>query len=388
MSSQPTIVALVECRSYENERVEEAVRRGLEFIGGLDSVFINREKKLLLKPNALSAKDPGRCVTTHPTVFRAVARILQEAHFELTYGDSPSVGKIPNVMAKIGIKPVADELDIPLADFENGRTVSFPEGRRIRQFYIADGVLECDAIVNLPKLKTHRLTRMTGAVKNQFGCIPGFSKPEFHVKLPDAEQFAEMLVDLNRLLKPKLYIMDAIQSMEGNGPGSGEPVETGFVLIGTDPVALDTVACLTMNISHGKVPTNRIGAALGLGVGDSEKIQIVGDNWQKFVQKDFVINRGIEVKSGSPLRTRLARTFLVLKPTINRDLCQCCNVCVEQCPVTPKALFWKNDDHTKPPVYDYQKCIRCYCCQEVCPYGAIFIRAPILRKIFDLLYPF
>lgn len=388
MSSQPTTVALIECRSYENDRVEAAVRRGLEFIGGLDSVFSNQERKLLLKPNALSAKEPGRCVTTHPAVFRAVARILQEAAYELTYGDSPSFGKISTVMAKTGIRAVGDELEIPLADFENGRTVSFPEGRRIKQFYIAEGVLECDAIVSLPKLKTHGLTRMTGAVKNQFGCIPGFSKPEFHVKLPDAEQFSEMLVDLNRLLKPKLYIMDAIQSMEGNGPGSGDPVETGFILFGTDPVAIDTIACLTMNISPGKVLTNGIGAELGLGINEPDKIQIVGDNWQRFVQNNFAINRGIEVKSGSPLRTYLARKFLILKPVINRDLCQRCNVCVEQCPVTPKALFWENDEQTEPPVYDYQKCIRCYCCQEVCPYGAIDTRAPFLRKIFNALYPF
>jgi len=388
MHSQPTKVALIECRSYENDRVEAAVRRGLEFIGGLDSVFINQEKKLLLKPNALSAKEPERCVTTHPAVFRAVAQILQEADYELTYGDSPSFGKINTVMTKTGIKAVANALEIPLADFENGRTVSFPEGQRIKQFYIADGVLECDAIISLPKLKTHGLTRMTGAVKNQFGCIPGFFKPEFHVKLPDAEQFSEMLVDLNRLLKPKLYIMDAIQSMEGNGPGSGDPVETGFILFGTDPVAMDTVACLIMNISPGKVPTNRIGAELRLGINEPDNIQIVGDNWQRYVQKDFAINRGIEVKSGSPFRTYLARKFLILKPVINRDLCQRCNVCVEQCPVTPKALFWENDDHTKPPVYDYQKCIRCSCCQEVCPYGAIYSHAPFLRKIFDALYPF
>ncbi|MDO9549250.1 MAG: DUF362 domain-containing protein [Candidatus Marinimicrobia bacterium] len=388
MNNNHSIVAIVKCQTYTRENVQKAVRTGLELIGGLSTVFSNNEQQLLLKPNALSAKTPDKCVTTHPEVFRAVAQVLQESSFKLSYGDSSAVGKISSVFAKIGIKPVADALSIPLADFENERIVSFPEGHRIKQFKLVNAVSDCDAIVSLPKLKTHNLTRMTGAVKNQFGCILGFSKPEFHVKLPDAQHFSEMLVDLNHLLKPKLFVMDAIQSMEGNGPGSGDPVDTGLLLFSTDPVAMDSVACLIMNIQPDRVLTNKIGAETGLGNCDINRIRIVGDDWHQFVRKDFNIFRGPQIENGSSWKYRLARKLLTSKPVIDPKLCRKCNVCIEQCPVVPKALFWKNENRSCPPVYDYQKCIRCYCCQEVCPHGAISARMPLFRKIFDSVYPF
>lgn len=381
-------VAVIKCEQYDRNEVIQAVRRGIDLIGGIPAIFGDLREKILLKPNALSGKVPEKCVTTHPEVFRAVATVLKEASIELQYGDSPGVGRVAGVMSKIGIKQVADELNIPLADFENGEFVSFPDGYRIKQFKIADGVRDCNAIVSLPKLKSHGLTRMTGAVKNQFGCIPGFNKPEFHVKLPNVADFSEMLVDLNLLLKPKLFIMDAIQSMEGNGPGSGEPVNTGFLLFSTDPIAIDTVACLLVNIQPDKVLTNTIGTERGLGTGEVANIEILGDNWHEMVRKDFDIDRGPRLASKSSWKFSLLRKLLTSKPVIDDKLCRRCNLCVEQCPVTPKALSWKNGDHKNPPVYDYSLCIRCYCCQEICPYGAIYNRSPLLRKILDVIYPF
>lgn len=113
---------------------------------------------------------------------------------------------------------VADKLGIHLADFQNGKEIYFEEGKQNKKFIIAKGVLDADGIISLPKLKTHGYAKMTGCIKNQFGCIPGKLKGEFHVKLPDVNDFARMLVDLNKLVKPKLYIMDGIIAMDGNGP--------------------------------------------------------------------------------------------------------------------------------------------------------------------------
>ena len=48
-----------------------------------------------------------------------------------------------------------------------------------------------------------------------------------------------------------------------------------------------------------------------------------------------------------------------------------------------KAVDWQNGDKTKPPIHNYNDCIRCYCCQEMCPEGAIFIDRPFLGKIFS-----
>ncbi len=94
------------------------------------------------------------------------------------------------------VKTVADELGITLADFDNGRAVSHKEALLNKRFVIANGVLESDGLVSLPKLKTHPLTRFTGAIKNQFGCVPGILKGEYHVKLADPYDFADKLFSI------------------------------------------------------------------------------------------------------------------------------------------------------------------------------------------------
>ena len=130
-------------------------------------------------------------------------------------------------MKRADLKSVADELGISLADFDKGKAVSHKEALLNKRFVIANGVLETDGLVSLPKLKTHALTRFTGAIKNQFGCIPGILKSQYHVKMPDPYDFATMLVALNTLIKPRLYVMDGIIAMVGTGPRSCNPKELG-----------------------------------------------------------------------------------------------------------------------------------------------------------------
>lgn len=213
-------VAVVRCESYSQTEVNAAVNKGLELIGGLQN-FVKPGEKILLKPNLLTAEYPEKCVTTHPAVFKAVAEALQNAGAQLRYGDSPGFGSPEGAARKSGIAAAATELGIPMADFHQGQEAVCADALQNKKFIIAKGVLESDGLISLPKLKTHGLTRMTGCIKNQFGCIPGWLKGEYHVKLPDVNSFAQMLVDLNILLKPRLYIMDGIIAMEGNGPRGG-----------------------------------------------------------------------------------------------------------------------------------------------------------------------
>jgi uncharacterized protein (DUF362 family) len=138
-------------------------------------------------------------------VFKAVGEVLQGVGANLSYGDSPGFGSPESAARKAGIADAAMELKIRLADFKSGEEIFFEAGVQNKKFIIAKGALKCDGMVSLPKLKTHALTRMTGSIKNQFGCVPGILKGEYHVKLPDLQNFAQMLVDLNSFLKPRLF---------------------------------------------------------------------------------------------------------------------------------------------------------------------------------------
>ncbi|MCK5585173.1 DUF362 domain-containing protein [Candidatus Bipolaricaulota bacterium] len=378
-SVNASIVAVIRCSSYDPVEVQEAVNRGLDLLGGA-KVFVHQGEHILLKPNLLIGGTPERVVTTHPSVFQAVATAFQTAGAKLSYGDSPGFGKPQTAAQRAGLLEVARELGIELADFTHGEAVFFSEGRQNKQFTIARGALCADGIVSLPKLKSHGLTRMTGAIKNQFGCIPGALKAEFHARLPRVDLFSQMLVDLNRFLKPRLFIMDGIVAMEGNGPRNGTPCPMNVLLFSRDPVALDATVCRLIELDPKLVLPIQYGIEFGLGA--HENIEYLGDPIESFVDREFVVNRHPLSTTEEPGRVnRMARRFVVPKPFIRAAKCTKCGTCVSVCPVDPKAVDFRGAGRTAPPVHDYQRCIRCYCCQELCPEGAIEVAMPLLGRL-------
>jgi uncharacterized protein (DUF362 family)/NAD-dependent dihydropyrimidine dehydrogenase PreA subunit len=374
-------VALVRCDSYAADEVEKALARGVALLGGLGQ-FVKPGEPVLLKPNLLTPDPPERCVTTHPSVFRAAARLFQGAGSAVVYGDSPAFGPPAVAAQKAGLADVARELGISLADFVTPVEVSFPAGRQNKKFVLAKAVADrTHALVNLPKMKTHGLMRATGAVKNLFGCVPGLLKAEFHVKLPAAHPFARMLVDLNLCLRPRLAIMDGVLAMQGNGPRSGTPLPVHALLLSGDPVALDAVVAQLMDMDPQVPPTARYGREFGLGTSLPEEIEVLGDTVASLRPRRFkAVKTAVPEKepSGS---TQFLRSWLVPKPVISRKRCTRCGTCVKMCPVSPKAVDWQAGDKTRPPVYTYDRCIRCYCCQELCPERAIKIRTPLLGRL-------
>ncbi len=375
-------MALVGCRDYDGQRVAEAVAKGLRFIGGIETM-VKPGEKILLKPNLLAPDPPEKCVTTHPAVFRAVAELLLKAGAVVSFGDSPGVGSTARAARRSGLAAVANDLDLAWADFSNGEQVFHADGVQNKRFYVAKGVLDSNALISLPKLKTHGLTRLTGAIKNQFGCIPGLLKGEFHVKLSNPDQFARMLVDLNLYLKPRLYIMDGIMAMEGNGPRGGTPKNMGVLLFSADPVALDATVCRLVALRPEDVPLLKHAQEMGLGTYQQENIELLGDPLQEFVQRDFKNRR----KSGKWIQSPWLRNQIVARPCIDNSRCIKCGICVDACPVKPAVVDWGREEKTEPPVYEYNRCIRCYCCQEMCPEAAIDLQVPWLGRILTPLKP-
>ena len=373
-------VAVIRCEKYDDTQVLNSIKRGVDLLGGI-ALFVKSGEKIVLKPNILFGSDPEKCVTTHPAVFRAAGNLLKEAGVNVLYGDSPGFGKSEPNLRKSGLKQVGDELGFILADFDSGRPVSHKDALLVKKFVIANGVLDTDGLISLPKLKTHGLVRFTGAVKNQFGCVPGFFKGQFHVKLPDPYDFATMLVDLNTLIKPRLYIMDGITAMEGNGPRSGKPKQLGVLLISADPIALDAIACRIIALNPEVVPTAKPGEKAGLGTYHSENIEIVGDPLESFIDKSFNVNRTTPMANTSGRIRTFIKNKITQRPLIVKEKCTHCGTCVKMCPVEPKAVDWYKGDKTKPPKHNYDRCIRCYCCQETCPEGAITIATPWLGRL-------
>ena len=371
-------VALVRCNSYGEQEVYEAVRQGVGLLCGVGR-FAASGERLLLKPNVLNGKPSERAVCTHPAVVKAVARLFRDSGAGLSIGDSPQLGRSAAALESCGIAAAAREAGLTMADFDHGRSVTLPGSPYTQSFTVARGALEADGIINLAKLKTHNLTRMTGAVKNLYGCIPGALKKALHVLHPTAQAFSRMLVALNLLLKPRLHIMDGIVAMEGNGPAAGDPRPMGVLLFSSDPVALDALMCRLVELHPLYVPSARPGRAWGLGTYVSEEIELLGDGWSKAVDGDFRVPRGPVLDLSGPGMLTYISNLIGRRPVIVRGACTRCGQCVEACPLDPKAVDWRDGNKNRPPAHSYLRCIRCYCCQEACPEGAISVRSTILR---------
>jgi len=380
MANKRSTVALVRCECYNSEEVQAALNRGMDLLGGV-SLFASSGENLVLKPNILSGESPEKNISPHPEVFRAIAKAFSATGAALSFGDSPGFGNPKPNAQRGGFGVVADEEGVAWADFTNSRMMQFPEGNVIKKFSIAEGVAASEGLISISKLKTHALTRITGAIKNQFGCIPGARKAEFHSVMPTASLFSQMLVDLNLLLKPRLFVMDGIIAMEGNGPRNGKGRKMNLLLLSTDPVALDATVCRLVNLDPELVEPLIYGQQFGLGT--MTDIDYVGDPIEDFIVPDFDVNRNPRktTTDTSFLATSFLRRYSAPRPTIDPEVCTKCGRCVEVCPAQPKALSWSSAGKTVPPVYDYAKCIRCYCCQEMCPFNAIFVKVPPLGKL-------
>ncbi len=378
-----TQISAIQCDGYNYETLFQAVRRSVDLLGGMER-FIEAGQKVLLKPNLLVSSDPERGVVTHPVVVRAVIEMVREAGGVPLIGDSPGFGTAHRVASKAGIAQVAEEMGCPLVDFKDPVEVKTPGNFTFRRFKVAREAVECDVVINLPKLKTHAQMLLTLGVKNMFGCIPGVAKPAWHLKAGrDRTYFAKMLVELCAVLKPNLTILDGIVAMEGNGPSGGTTRPLDMVFAGTDCVAMDSTVTHLLGIPRERLWTTRAAMDDHTGITDPDRIEVLGASLADLAVSRFKLPEAWDLTWGLPsFIQRLLRDAVTARPVIDRDQCKECLNCIDVCPTNAMRK------EAEGVVIDPMQCIRCYCCQEICPEGAIEIKAGLLSRILGKLKGF
>ncbi len=379
INPDPSKVSLGQLSSYNDVDCLTAIRSLLQPLGGMGA-FVKPGQKVLLKPNLLSGKTPDKAVTTHPEIVRAVVTLAQEAGGIVSIGDSPGIGSPESVARKSGILAVAEETGCPFAPFETAVTIR-PVSGKFQQFEVAQELLDADVVINLPKLKTHQMMGLTCGVKNMFGAIVGLRKPRLHLQAgTDKAFFALMLLELCEALSPTLTIVDAVVGMEGEGPGSGAPVQIGALLAGSHPQAIDTVATELVGMKPHQVWTQQQAIETGRPYTDLKQLELYGAPLEKLRITNFKQAKMTDVNFGlkGALKHHL-RHAVTARPVPDHSLCVRCNDCVTHCP--PEAMKIENNRL----IIDYDHCIRCFCCQELCPHGALMTKQGILLKLSHLL---
>ncbi len=360
-------VAVEKVGDYRRELVHEGVARLLARLGGMER-FVKPGERVLIKPNLLAAKPPEAAVTTHPELLRAVILQVQRAGGVALVGDSPGIGSAVKVAKRSGLLPVIEETGAEFVPFEQTREV--PGLGLYRRFELAAPYLEADRLINLPKLKTHEMMTMTCCVKNLFGAIVGTQKAAWHLKAgADKDLFARMLLEVYRLREPDLNIVDAIVGMEGNGPGSGDPCQVGLLLAGENAVAVDLVAAEIAGIPRKLLYVENAARRMKLPGAERSEVEYLGLQSNEIPYRSFRLPHLSDVQFGLPgfLKHRL-RNQLTSRPEVVEGACRLCEICVRACP--PGAIRVEG----RRLHFNYRRCIRCFCCRELCPHAALRLR--------------
>ena len=370
-------VALVRCADYTRETVGEAVDRVFTLCGGMEQ-FVQPGMRVLIKLNLLMKRAPDRATTTHPEVARAVALAVQRAGGVPVFADSPggpfTRGMLAGVYETCGIRSVAQELGCALNDDFSVTARAFHEGDVAKRLDLIGVLDHVDAVITVGKLKTHGLTTMTGCVKNLYGCVPGTTKVEYHARYPQAELFSRMLVDLCACVKPCFALLDAVEGMEGEGPSGGRPRTIGALVGGANPHQVDAVGAALIGLAPDEVTTLRAAKRRGL----LTPFDCVGDPMEPLVLRDFDIPMRTKRRGWVNMVNHLPQA-LRPRPVFTHRACDGCGTCMRACPAKAIAM-----DGQRRPQVDLRKCIRCYCCQELCPKTDVEVsRSPLLRWLHE-----
>ena len=382
-------VALIKCENYDQINVDKAVMEAISKLGGIES-FVKSGQNVVLKVNLVSKATPEKATTTHPSVVEAVGKLVKNVGANVIIADSAGGPYNESAMSGIykasGMTEIAERNGFKLNDNYASFQAELPQGKVSQKFEILDVLEKADVIINLTKLKTHCFTGMSNAVKNMFGAIPGLIKVEMHGQYKTLSVFGGFLFDIQEYFKDKLvlHLTDAIVGMEGPGPTSGTPRKIGAIIAGSNPAYVDFVASCLINLDPYKLPFYNVAVERGW-IDKDLPVNVLGEKVESLVVKDY---NTVQANEFTPFANSMPKwlqayvqKLTTRRPYVNRKKCKGCKKCFEHCPVKAITMVPTKKGGTPKAKFDYNKCIRCFCCQELCPFQLVQVKSGIVYKI-------
>jgi uncharacterized protein (DUF362 family)/Pyruvate/2-oxoacid:ferredoxin oxidoreductase delta subunit len=380
------MLTLVDCTIVDMESYDRLTELPKDIIKQISGSTV------VLKPNLATIAPVS---FTRPEVIVSLGKLFSEQGFEVIIAEGlppqvPSYAK--RVIEKTGYRA----LPFKFINLENepGEVIHLNEilGVPIVEEIVVPRIImdEDVSVVNVPKLKSHLMVMFTGAIKNvAMGMVKQYTKGKIHAAVGhDFKKLAKSLVEVALSLQERvpLTVVDAIESMAGNGPTHGEGVHTRKLLYGTDLVSMNTVLAEMMGMQDAPVPSVLREYNL---TPELSQLEIQG-NLETF---EFLLpstyREGVDARIDSMLDSEnwlsikfssffIGRSWYNLK--INQMLCEHCGNCLKRCP--SGAVLQESEKFN----IDNENCVRCLCCKEMCPQDAIEILRPFSGRFMNLMY--
>jgi uncharacterized protein (DUF362 family)/Pyruvate/2-oxoacid:ferredoxin oxidoreductase delta subunit len=376
-------VSVVKMQVHDEDAIRKNVKKAIDLIGGMQSV-VKSGDSVIIKPNFGGPRSSSDGATTNLTVLQEIVEEVEDRQATPIIAEGPFRRYNTKVVfSKVGVDRLANTLGVELIDLNDCESaeVTVPRGKALKRIKLAKRVLDADALINVPKMKTHHITKVTLGMKNLKGILPGEEKQQSHI-----HGIHQAIVDINKSIAPDLTVVDGIIAMEGVGPAFGDPVDLGVIVAGKNVVDVDKVCCEIMGINPLHVEHVRIADEEGLG---SAEVQVVGEPIDavtrkfKFLQESttYLIAHSVAQKADRVLYRLIGKSIFPLlsgkfgkRPIIDKTKCAKCHICEQVCILAPPPAI----DCSSGKI-DYQRCADCLLCMEQCPTNAISVRGMTSR---------
>ncbi len=245
---------------YGNQ-ADDMVPRLLEKSRSLEAC--RPDDRIFIKPNLVVSRKNWAGLNTDPLVVEALVKaIVERGCRHITVGDGSGMGNsATRAFEYCGYREMARRYGLTLVDVEKDGFVTLPTVTPgpFREIAVARKIIESDVFINVPVLKAHSQTRVTCSLKNLKGAMPRSLKTGFH-----AVDLEQAIAQLNGILKPDLILVDGLQGDLSSETGS-DPVRMDRMLLGTNPVAVDSVAAQMLGYAPEDIRHIALSAAAGLG---------------------------------------------------------------------------------------------------------------------------
>jgi uncharacterized protein (DUF362 family)/Pyruvate/2-oxoacid:ferredoxin oxidoreductase delta subunit len=376
-------VSIVKTLVHDEDAIRKNVKKAIDLVGGMQSV-VKSGDRVIIKPNFGGPRSSSDGATTELTILQEIVEEVADRQATPIIAEGPFRQYNTRVVfSKVGVDRLANDLGVELIDLNDSESVEVivPRGKALKRVKIAKEVLDADALINVPKMKTHNMTTVTLGMKNLKGILPGEEKQQSHI-----HGIHQAIVDINKAIAPDLTVVDGVIAMEGAGPTFGDPVDLGVIVAGKNVVDVDKVCCEIMGINPLHVEHVRIAEEENLG---SARVEVVGEPIDavtrkfKFLQESttYLFAHNVAQRADRVLYRLIGKSILPFlsgrygrRPIIDKTKCAKCHICEQVCILAPPPAI----DCSLGKI-DYQRCADCLLCMEQCPTNAISVRGMTSR---------
>ena len=300
------VVIVRKCTCYDTSLLYRIFSENLPELFSSIKIFPEKINKIAIKINLCDARTPETGAITHPKFLDAFLMFLRESFgylSEIVVVESDSGVAMPDLFIKwFGYDKILTKWQAKYVNLSRDKIIKTKiYGRVFKEIPVPQTIYDADLFITLAKLKTNMLTKITAALKNQFGCLPIIRKARYHSKIDNA------IAEINSVMRPDVSVVDGIIGMGGiYGPSFGKPIRSGIIVMSNDPVAADAFCAKFMGFNPLSIGHIRCCAQAGVGRTEYKLIINSGikipDKRYKFSAIEYYIFR-----LGLKLRSRLGR---------------------------------------------------------------------------------